>query len=71
MKADVAPQLPAAEDLSQWLIILGSSSASKPFLIRHLLTVLGGVAERLWRALQVTPPPSLFFFCCFDFSLLL
>lgn len=49
-------------------MVLGSSS-SRPILIRHLLTQLSGVADQLWRLVQVTPlpdPSSLSLFsCCF------
>ncbi|CAF89928.1 unnamed protein product [Tetraodon nigroviridis] len=52
LQRDLFSQLPAADVLTRCLLVLGSSSASKPFLIRHLLTRLSGVAEQLWRVLQ-------------------
>ncbi|XP_071323802.1 meiosis-specific protein MEI4 isoform X2 [Trachinotus anak] len=45
-------RLQAAEMLMEYLITLGSSSMSKSFLIRHILSQLSAVADQLWQAFQ-------------------
>ncbi|XP_024858248.1 meiosis-specific protein MEI4 isoform X2 [Kryptolebias marmoratus] len=42
----------AAERLTQYLIALGSSRISKSFLIRHIISEIGSVADQLWQASQ-------------------
>ncbi|XP_042359792.1 meiosis-specific protein MEI4 [Plectropomus leopardus] len=45
-------RLQAAEKLMECLITLGSSSMSKSFLIRHILSQISALADQLWQALQ-------------------
>ncbi|XP_039981041.1 meiosis-specific protein MEI4 isoform X2 [Xiphias gladius] len=45
-------RLQAAETLAEYLITLGSSSMSKSFLIRHILSQISAVADQLWQAFQ-------------------
>uniref|UniRef100_UPI0037E81578 meiosis-specific protein MEI4 n=1 Tax=Semicossyphus pulcher TaxID=241346 RepID=UPI0037E81578 len=42
----------AAEKLTEYLIVLGSSSMSKSFLIRHILSEISALADQLWQAFQ-------------------
>uniref|UniRef100_A0A3Q3KYY7 Meiosis-specific, MEI4 homolog (S. cerevisiae) n=1 Tax=Mastacembelus armatus TaxID=205130 RepID=A0A3Q3KYY7_9TELE len=46
------PQLEAAEKLMECLITLGSGTMSKSFLIRHVLSHISALADRLWQASQ-------------------
>ncbi|XP_035534279.1 meiosis-specific protein MEI4 [Morone saxatilis] len=46
-------KLRAAEKLMEYLITLGSSSMSKSFLIRHMLSQISALADQLWQAFQV------------------
>ncbi|KAL7388622.1 hypothetical protein ABVT39_017655 [Epinephelus coioides] len=45
-------RLQAAEKLMEYLITLGSSSMSKSFLIRHILSQISTLADQLWQAFQ-------------------
>ncbi|XP_038583251.1 meiosis-specific protein MEI4 isoform X1 [Micropterus salmoides] len=45
-------RLQAAEKLTDYLITLGSSSMSKSFLIRHMLSQISALADQLWQAFQ-------------------
>ncbi|GLD56957.1 meiosis-specific protein MEI4-like protein [Lates japonicus] len=45
-------RLQAAEKLMGYLITLGSSSMSKSFLIRHILSQISALADQLWQAFQ-------------------
>ncbi|XP_018530158.1 meiosis-specific protein MEI4 [Lates calcarifer] len=45
-------RLQAAEKLMEYLITLGSSSMSKSFLIRHILSQISALADQLWQAFQ-------------------
>ncbi|XP_008284578.1 meiosis-specific protein MEI4 [Stegastes partitus] len=45
-------RLQAAEKLMECLIALGSSSMSKSFLIRHILSEISTLADQLWQAFQ-------------------
>nr|XP_046228883.1 meiosis-specific protein MEI4 isoform X2 [Scatophagus argus] len=44
--------LPAAEELTEYLFTLGSSSMSKSFLIGHVLSQISTLADQLWQAFQ-------------------
>ncbi|KAM8726157.1 meiosis-specific protein MEI4 isoform 3-T3 [Acanthopagrus schlegelii] len=46
-------RLQAAENLTEYLIALGSSSMSKSFLIRHILSQICALADQLWQAFQM------------------
>ncbi|XP_041832499.1 meiosis-specific protein MEI4 isoform X2 [Melanotaenia boesemani] len=46
-------QFQAAEKLMECLMALGSSSVSKSFLIRHILSEINALADQLWQASQV------------------
>ncbi|RVE56073.1 hypothetical protein OJAV_G00232670 [Oryzias javanicus] len=46
-------RLQDAERLMEYLIALGSSSLSQSFLIRHILSEIITLADRLWQAAQV------------------
>ncbi|KAM8726161.1 meiosis-specific protein MEI4 isoform 7-T7 [Acanthopagrus schlegelii] len=46
-------RLQAAENLTEYLIALGSSSMSKSFLIRHILSQICALADQLWQAFQL------------------
>ncbi|XP_053736600.1 meiosis-specific protein MEI4 isoform X1 [Synchiropus splendidus] len=52
LDTDHSSQLEAAEVLVQCLTVLGRSSMAGSFLIRHLLSQVSAVANRLWRMLQ-------------------
>ncbi|XP_044026083.1 meiosis-specific protein MEI4 isoform X3 [Siniperca chuatsi] len=45
-------RLQTAEKLTEYLIALGSSSMSNSFLIRHILSQISALADRLWQAFQ-------------------
>uniref|UniRef100_A0A8P4KQY7 Meiosis-specific, MEI4 homolog (S. cerevisiae) n=1 Tax=Dicentrarchus labrax TaxID=13489 RepID=A0A8P4KQY7_DICLA len=46
-------QLSGVKKLMEYLITLGSSSMSKSFLIRHILSQISTLADQLWQAFQV------------------
>ncbi|KAM6915628.1 meiosis-specific protein MEI4 [Xenentodon cancila] len=45
-------RLRAAEELTEYLMVLGSSSVAESFLIRHVLSEINAVADQLWQASQ-------------------
>ncbi|XP_023134987.2 meiosis-specific protein MEI4 [Amphiprion ocellaris] len=51
-------RLQAAEKLMECLIALGSSSMSKSFLIRHILSEISALADQLWQAFQAQEDSS-------------
>ncbi|XP_071766411.2 meiosis-specific protein MEI4 [Centroberyx gerrardi] len=52
LHADQLNRLQVEEKLMGCLIVLGRSGSSKSFLIRHVLSQINGLAERLWQACQ-------------------
>ncbi|XP_026163949.1 meiosis-specific protein MEI4 [Mastacembelus armatus] len=53
LHSDQPSGLEAAEKLMECLITLGSGTMSKSFLIRHVLSHISALADRLWQASQV------------------